>query len=114
VVLDQPFRVEDTCPVTGTPIRIDFSPAGVERVDPPEAVVAMISPEVANRYGDADIEQVNREVCSQQPFFASTAAGQKWLSTHPGGRVIPVREVLQLPLFTYVRDNWRPRILAHA
>jgi hypothetical protein len=34
-VLDLPFRVEDTCPATGAPIRIEFVPGGVERVDPP-------------------------------------------------------------------------------
>lgn len=114
VVLDVPFRVEDTCQVTGTPIRIEFSPAGVERVDPPEAVVAMISPDVAGRYDQADIEQVNREVCSQQPFFASAQVAQDWLAAHPGGRVIAVRDVLDLPLFAHVRDTWRPQILANA
>jgi len=114
VVLDVPFRVEDTCQATGTPIRIEFSPAGVERVDPPEAVVAMISPDVASRYSEANIEQVNREVCSQQPFFVSTQAAQAWLTTHPGGRVIPVRDVLDLPLFTHVRDTWRTQILTNA
>jgi hypothetical protein len=114
VVLDVPFRVEDICQVTGTPIRIQFSPAGVEQVDPPEAVVAMISPDVAGRYGQADIEQINREVCAQQPFFASAQVAQDWLAAHPGGRVIPVRQVLDLPLFAHVRDTWRPQILANA
>ncbi|MFD2398921.1 organomercurial lyase [Prauserella oleivorans] len=43
-VLDVPFRVEETCPTTGTPIRIDFIPGGVERMDPPEAVTVLLHP----------------------------------------------------------------------
>jgi hypothetical protein len=108
-VLDVPFRVEDTCPVTGAPIRIEFVPGGVERVDPPEAVVAMVSPKVASEYGETEIEQVNQHVCSQQPFFASTEAAQGWLAAHPGGRVFPVREMANRPFFTHARDTWRPR-----
>jgi Alkylmercury lyase len=113
-VLDVPFRVEDTCPVTGAPIRIAFVPGGVERVDPPQAVVAIVSPEVASEYREAEIEQVNQNLCSQQPFFASAAAAQGWLAAHPGGRVFPVQELANRPFFTHARDTWRPRILANA
>jgi alkylmercury lyase len=31
--------VEETCPATGSPIRIVFTPSGVESVEPPGAVV---------------------------------------------------------------------------
>jgi Alkylmercury lyase len=114
VVLDVPFRVEDTCPATGAPIRIEFVPGGVERVDPPQAVVAMVSPTVASEYGEAEIEQVNQNLCSQQPFCASAEAAQGWLAAHPGGRVFSVREMVNWPLFTHARDTWRSRILANA
>ena len=113
-VLEVPFRVEDTCPATGAPIRIEFVPGGVERVDPAQAVVAMVSPKVASEYGEAEIEQVNQNLCSQQPFFASTDAAQGWLAAHPGGRVFSVRELVNWPFFTHARDTWRPRILANA
>lgn len=114
VVLDVPFRVEDTCSITNTPIGIEFTPAGVERVDPPEAVVAMVSPEVASEYGDVEIEQVNQNLCSQSPFFSSAQAARGWLDDHPGGRVFRVEEMLDRPFFTYLRDTLRPRILANA
>jgi alkylmercury lyase len=113
-VLDVVFRVEDTCPATGAPIRIEFAPGGVERVDPAQAVVAMVSPKVASEYGEAEIEQVNQNLCSQQPFFASAEAAQGWLAAHPGGRVFPVREMANRPFFAHARDTWRPRILANA
>jgi hypothetical protein len=44
-VLDVPFTVEETCPATGTPIRVDFVPGGYERVDPPEAVTVLLHPD---------------------------------------------------------------------
>ena len=43
-VLDVPFRLDDTCPTTGTPIRVWFAPRGVEHPEPPEAVVVLLAP----------------------------------------------------------------------
>jgi alkylmercury lyase len=113
-VLDVPFRVEDSCPVTGAPIRISFVPGGVERVDPPETVVAMLSPEQASTAAEMEIEQINTDLCVQQPFFSSAEAARGWLGNHPGGRVFPVEEMVDRPFITHVRDTWRPRILANA
>lgn len=113
-VLDVGFRAEETCPATGTPIRIEFTPEGVGRVEPPEAVVALVAPEVAGEYGEAEIEQINRDLCSQQSFFASPEAAQDWLVAHPGGQLVPIKEVDRHPLFAYIREVWRPQILANA
>lgn len=113
-VLDVGFRVEEICPATGTPIRIEFTPDGVGRVEPPEAVVALVAPEVAGTYGEAEIEQINRDLCSQQPFFASPQAAQGWLDAQPGGRLVPITEVDGHPLFAHIREVWRPQILASA
>jgi alkylmercury lyase-like protein len=49
-VLDVPFRVEDTCAATGAPIRVDFVPDGLERVDPPDAVTVLL-PIGVSRWG---------------------------------------------------------------
>ena len=113
-VLDVPFRVEDTCPVTGAPIRIAFAPGSVKRVDPPETVVAMLSPEQANTFAEMEIEQINTDLCVQQPFFSSAEAARGWLGNHPGARVFPVQEMVHRPFIMHVRDTWRPRILANA
>jgi hypothetical protein len=113
-VLDVPFRVEDTCPVTGAPIRIAFAPRSVERLDPPETVVAMLSPEQANTVAEMEIEQINTDLCVQQPFFSSAEAARGWLGNHPGGRVFPVEGMVHRPFITHIRDTWRPRILANA
>ncbi len=109
-VLDVPFRVEDTCPATGAPIRIDFVPNGYERVDPPETIALFVP---VGRPGDApfeSLEQIEANVCVRQPFLASAEAARGWLAATPGARVFTVEEMFQRPAFTYYRDNLRPLI----
>ena len=87
-----PIHAEATCPATGTPIRADLTPDGVERVEPPSTVIAVISPLVPQLQQLSSREQAEADVCSQQPFFASTEAAADWQSQHPAGRIFPVRE----------------------
>jgi hypothetical protein len=54
IFLDAPLvrpglRLEETCTVTGTPIRIVFTPGGVQSVEPGGAVVAMPPPDTRPR-----------------------------------------------------------------
>jgi alkylmercury lyase len=107
------LQVEDTCPATGTLIRLVFTPGRVEYVEPAGAVVAMMGPqECANGVDKAtaggDIEDVDADVCAQMPLFASAEAAQRWLADHPGGRVFPIRDAWDLSPF---RD-WRDRMSA--
>lgn len=86
-VFDVPFRVEDTCATTGVPIRVDFVPGGFERVDPPETVTVLFPVgEQRDAIGE-NFEQVNANVCTYQPFFASTEAAGPMLIARPGSRV---------------------------
>ena len=87
-----PIHAEATCPATGTPIRADLAPGGVERVEPHSTVIAVISPLVPQLQQLSSREQAEADVCSQQPFFASTEAAADWQSQHPAGRIFPVRE----------------------
>jgi alkylmercury lyase len=88
----QPIHAEAICPATGTPIRVDFTPDGVERVEPPSTVIAVISPLAPQLQQLSSPEQVDADVCAHQPFFASVEAATAWLAQHPGGRIFPVRE----------------------
>ncbi len=112
-VVDVPFEVEDTCSVTGVPIRIRFAGGGAEWIDPPETVAVILPPEEASKIEEMEIEQVNADLCVLQPFFASAEAAQGWLDDHPGGRAFTVDEMVNRPFVTYMRDTWRPRILAN-
>jgi alkylmercury lyase len=85
------LQVEETCPVTGTPVRVVFTPGRVEHVEPAGAVMAMTGPQectnAVEAAGDGDIEDIDADVCVRSPLFASAEVAQGWLAAHPGGRV---------------------------
>jgi hypothetical protein len=87
-----PIHAQATCPATGRPIHVDFTPDGVERVEPPSTVIAVISPLAPQLQQFSSREQAEADVCSQQPFFASAEAAADWRAQHPGGRIFPVWE----------------------
>jgi alkylmercury lyase len=72
----------------GKGCRVDITPEGVERIDPPTAVVAVVNLDADLTLG---LDRIDDEVCAQQPFFASAQAASRWLADHPQGRLIPVR-----------------------
>lgn len=105
------LRLEEACAVTGTPIRIVFTPTRVENVDPGDAVVVMPHPqELDQPESGFDLEECRTDLdgnlCSQCPFFSSAEAAQGWLAAHPDGRVFAIREAWDL---TFLRD-WRERM----
>ena len=99
--------------MTGTLIRLVFTPSGVERVEPAGAVVAVLGPQectsgVEEAARGGDIEDVDATVCVHTPLFSSAEAAQGWLAAHPAGRAVPVRGAWDLSPF---RD-WRDRMPA--
>ena len=105
------LQLEEICTVTGTPIRIVFTPNGVESVDPSAAVVAMPHPqELDQPESGFDLEECRTDLdgnlCSECPFYSSAEAAQGWLAAHPGGRVFTVREAWDL---SFLRD-WRAKM----
>lgn len=105
------LHLEETCPATGTPIRILFTPSRVERVEPSGAVLPLPRSHELDRIEGAqieDIEEIDTNLCVQWPLFSSAEAAQGWLADHPGGRVFPIKEAWDLSLY---RD-WRSRMSA--
>lgn len=109
-VLDVPFRAEEPCAATGTPIRIDFVPGGYDTVVPAEAVTVLLPVTQVRKVAGASFDEINAEVCTHQPFFASAEAARSWLTAHPGGRVVTVDEMFERSWLTYYRDTLRPLI----
>lgn len=109
-VLDVSFRVEEPCAATGASIRIDFVPGGYERVDPPEAVIAVPSPR--NRRQDLwnDADRKDAGVCVHGVAFVSSVAAGDWQAAHPGGRVFTVGEMFERPWIRYYFRTLRPLI----
>lgn len=40
-----------------------------------------------------DADQIDADICQQQPLFASPEAARHWLDRRPGGQVIAVAEL---------------------
>jgi alkylmercury lyase len=87
-VLATTAHVESPCHATGTPIRLTVSPAEVTDVDPPTAVVSIVTPD--------DMASVRASFCNQVHFFASPDAAGHWLGEHPEATVVPVADAHQL------------------
>jgi alkylmercury lyase len=102
-----PLQLEETCPATGTPIRVVFTPCGVEHAEPAGAIMAMLRPqECKNAVETAgDIGEVDASFCAQMPLFASAEAAQGWLAAHPGGEVLPVRQAWDLSGLRDLQDK---------
>jgi alkylmercury lyase len=107
--LVRPFlQVEETCPATGTPIRIVFTPRGVEYVEPAGAVVPMPPVQILDGADAMTAHEVDINICAQCPFYSSADAAQGWLAAHLGGRVFSVREAWGLGVIR----GWRDRMSA--
>lgn len=107
------LQLEETCPATGAAIRIVLTPAGIESVEPGGAVVVMPHPrELDQPESGFDLQDCRTDLdgnlCSQCPFYASAQAAQPWLTGHPGGRIFSIREAWDL---SFLRD-WRDRMSA--
>jgi alkylmercury lyase len=100
------LQVEETCPATGTPIRLVFTPSGVESADPAGTVVPILPPQEFDRLeGVRSLKDIDADFCAQCPFYSSAEAAQGWLAAHPGGRIFPVREAWDLSFHRVWRDR---------
>jgi alkylmercury lyase len=100
------LQVEETCPATGTPIRLVFTPRGVDSADPAGVVVPILPPQEFDRLkGIRSLKDIDASFCAQCPFYSSAQAAQGWLAAHPGGRVFPVRQAWDLSFHRVWRDR---------
>jgi alkylmercury lyase len=99
VVIGRPAVVESTCPQTGQPIRVEVGPDGVQRVDPPTAVVSAVRPT------DESID-VRADTCAHGHFFSSTGATTSWSEAHPDGHVLPVADAFRFDREVIERLGW--------
>lgn len=102
------IHMEETCPTTGTPIRIEFTPNRVETVHPSGAVVAMVDASRLSALKAEHIDDFDAALCGLMPFFSSAEAAEGWRADYPYGRVFTISQAWDLSLF---RD-WRDRMSA--
>jgi alkylmercury lyase len=88
VLLGRPASIESPCRGTGEPVHIEVTPAGIEAVEPPSAVVSIVAaPDLAN------IRSVG---CNNTHFFSSPEAASRWLEKHPEATILPVEDAFRL------------------
>jgi alkylmercury lyase len=87
-LLGQTAYVESPCRGTGTLVRVRVTPVGVEQVEPPEAMVSIVTPDAH--------PDVRRVFCNDVHFFAAPEAAVAWLAEHPAATLVPVADAYQL------------------
>ncbi len=93
--LGREVRVESRSPRRGERISLTVSPDGYRDIDPPEAVMSMLTPEeVAAR--TARGEDVISSLCHFLFFFASKESASEWTAEHPGTVTFPIEEGFEL------------------
>src|SRR5215217_478681 len=88
VLLGRPASIESPCRGTGEPVHIEVTPAGIEAVEPPSAVVSIV---VAR-----DLANFRRVSCNNTHFFSSPEAASRWLERHPEATILPAEEAFRL------------------
>src|SRR5215208_1925014 len=74
ILLERPASIESPCRGTGDPVHIEVTPAGIEAVEPPSAVVSIVAAR--------DLINFRRVSCNNAHFFSSPEAASRWLEKH--------------------------------
>lgn len=90
-LLGQTVRVESNCPKTRRRIQLTVAAQGVSDLDPPGAVMSLLTPEAAKVR-----ENVVENFCHYVHFFHSSEAGENWISEHPGTFLLSIEEAYAL------------------
>jgi alkylmercury lyase len=88
VLLRRPASIESPCRGIGEPVRGEVTPAGIETVKPPSAVMSIVAAQ--------NLASVRNVVCNNTHFFSSPEAASRWLERHPEATILPVEEAFRL------------------
>jgi len=83
--------VESSCPVSGAPVTLSITPAGVQGLAPADAVVSVVIPEQGSLCnGDRGT------FCTQSLFFRSRREALTWQASSPTAQLLSVEEAYQV------------------
>jgi len=83
--------VESSCPVSGAPVTLSVTPAGVHDLTPPGSVVSLVIPEPGSSCnGDRG------SFCTQSLFFRSRREALVWQTSSPNIRLLSVADAYQV------------------
>lgn len=89
-ILGRQTRVTSTDPQQGTPIRLTVTPDGVTSLEPPQAVVSLILPEVGLT------DDAIQRFCHKVHFFTSPDSARAWIAGRPDMFTVTVDEAFEL------------------
>jgi alkylmercury lyase len=95
IALGVEMRIESRCPVTGETISFLGSPSGFRDLNPPDAVMSILTPEEIGARVERG-EDVIQGLCHWLFFFASEEAAREWTSEHPGTTTFSLEEGFEL------------------
>lgn len=88
ILLGRPASIESPCRGTGEPVHIEVTPAGIERVEPPSAVVSIVAAR--------DLANFRRVSCNSAHYFSSPEAASCWIEKHPEATILSVEDTFRL------------------
>ncbi len=83
--------VESSCPVSGTPVTLSITPAGVHDLAPASAVVSVVIP----GQGSA-CDRGRSSFCTQSLFFRSSRDALLWQASSPTARLFSVADAYEV------------------
>lgn len=89
-VIGKPAQIVSKDPVTGEMIQISMTPAGLEKVQPENAVVSVVGTEVDMRGGPESSR------CTQMLFFGSRESAEQWRQNRTGIFILTLEEAFEL------------------
>jgi alkylmercury lyase len=88
VLLGRPASIESPCRGTGDPVHTEVTPAGIEMVEPPSAVVSVVAAR--------DLANLRSVGCNNTHFFSSLEEASRWLERHPEATILSVEDAFRL------------------
>ena len=88
VLLGRPASIESPCRGTGEPVLVEVTPAGIEAVEPPSAVVSIVAAR--------DLASIRSVGCNNTHFFASPEVASRWLERRPEATILSVEDAFRL------------------
>ncbi|KXJ50659.1 MAG: hypothetical protein AXW12_18040 [Thalassospira sp. Nap_22] len=87
-LLGKMATIESPCKGTDQPVRVVITPDGIEKVEPPSAVVSIVTSSNKN--------DIRSSFCCNVHFFQSDRCASNWLAQHPNAKILPISEAYEL------------------
>jgi alkylmercury lyase len=100
-LIGQPTEVGSICPITGAPIQLHVTPAGVSAIQPANTVLSVVVPGISAVCEACQNGEVAKGVCDAMRFFATHEAAQ-WHARHLDVAILTLEEAWQLAYAVWI------------